>query len=86
MIKKLPTNKIISGKIVNLASGKDTAKVEVERKLRHPKYEKLIKLHKTYLVHLPEDQKQKYELGVEVKILQTKPFSARKSWMVIINK
>ncbi|MFW5702864.1 MAG: 30S ribosomal protein S17 [Candidatus Dojkabacteria bacterium] len=81
--KELNTRKIKRGVIVNLNSGIDTIKVELERKLAHSMYEKQVKFNKTYLVHLPESEKEKFQLGQEVKIAQTRPISKSKSWEVV---
>lgn len=76
----------LTGRIVNLAVGQDTIKVEVETRYRHPMYERLLKQHKTFLVHLAEEQKSSYQLGQEVTIVSTRPLSARKSWKLVITK
>lgn len=70
-------------KITNLNSGLNTVKVEVETKFRHLKYDKLIKSHKSYLVHLSEENKSKYVQGDTVKILQVKPYSRKKFWKIL---
>lgn len=78
--------KIIKARIVSLQTGKDTIKVRVERRARHSKYEKLIKQHTNYLVHVPESAKENYQIGDQVKIISTAPFSKKKTWSLIYKK
>jgi ribosomal protein S17 len=73
-------------KIVNLGTGKDTIRVQVESLYRHPKYEKLLKEHKSMLVHLNDATKEKYNVGDTVTIAKTKKLSASKSWYVLTRK
>ena len=67
----------LTGKVIKLSSEK-TIKVRVERKYPHPKYGKIIKEHKNYLVHI-EDQNS-VELNDLVEIQECRPFSRNKTW------
>lgn len=58
---------------------KKTVTVLVERQVRHPLYEKIIKKQKKFLAH---DEYEKCKLGDVVKIIETRPLSARKRWRV----
>lgn len=77
---------LLTGKIVNLNSGKDTISVEVETLYRHSTYEKQMKQHKRFLAHLAEERKADYGMDQEVTIESTKPYSRRKSWRVVLAK
>ena len=67
----------LSGKVIKLSSEK-TIKVRVERKYPHPKYGKIIKEHKNYLVNI-EDKNAVVE-GDLVEIQECRPFSRNKTW------
>ncbi len=58
---------------------KKTVTVLVERQVRHPLYKKIIKKRKKFLAH---DEYEKCKLGDVVKIIETRPLSARKRWRV----
>jgi len=55
-----------------------TITVEVQRDYRHPLYEKVIHSTKKYLVH----DEIGCQLGDEVIIIESRPISKRKRWMV----
>ena len=73
------TKKILKGKIVNSNNNK-TIVVEVIRKFRHPFYGKVITRSKKYHAH---DENNKFKKGQEVSIIESKPFSKKKTWQVI---
>ncbi len=58
---------------------KKTVTVLVERQERHPLYKKIVKKKKKFLAH---DEYEKCKLGDAVKIVETRPLSARKRWRV----
>ena len=57
-----------------------TVVVEVTRKFKHPFYEKIIKRSKKYHAH---DEKNKFKEGEKVSIIESKPYSKKKTWQVI---
>ena len=57
-----------------------TIVVEVTRKFKHPFYEKVIKRSKKYHAH---DEKNKFKEGEEVSIIESKPYSKKKTWQVM---
>lgn len=58
---------------------KKTVTVLVERPVRHPLYNKIIKKKKKFLAH---DEYEKCKVGDVVKIIETRPLSKRKKWRV----
>ncbi|OPY78501.1 MAG: 30S ribosomal protein S17 [Syntrophorhabdus sp. PtaU1.Bin058] len=56
-----------------------TIVVEVEKVLQHPKYHKYIKRKKRYKVH---DEKNICKLGDEVSIIESRPISKDKRWLI----
>ena len=54
--------------------------MEVTRKFAHPFYGKVIKRSKKYHAH---DEKNKFKEGEKVSIVESKPFSKKKTWQVI---
>ena len=73
------TKKILKGTITSAKNHK-TVVVEVVRKFKHPFYEKVIKRTKKYHAH---DEENKHNIGDEVRIQESKPYSKLKKWIVI---
>ena len=73
------TKKILKG-IITSAKNDKTVVVEVTRKFKHPFYEKVIKRSKKYHAH---DEYNKYKEGEKVSIIESKPFSKKKTWQVM---
>ena len=71
--------KILSGKVIKDKNDK-TIIVLVKRKYSHPFFKKVLTSSKKYHAH---DEKNKYKVGDNVKIIEAKPFSKRKKWEVI---
>ena len=71
--------KILNGKVINDINDK-TIIVLVKRKYSHPFFKKVMTSSKKYHAH---DEKNKYKVGDNVKIIEAKPFSKRKKWEVI---
>ncbi len=71
--------KILSGVIVSDKMDK-TVVVLVTRLVKHPKYKKYIKSGKKYKAH---DEANKYKIGEKVRIMETKPMSKDKNFIVI---
>lgn len=57
-----------------------TITVTIERKVPHPIYKKYYKKTTKLLAH---DEKSECGLGDKVKIMETRPISARKRWRMI---
>ncbi len=53
--------------------------VEVERKFLHPRYRKTVRSHKKYLAH---DENNSCNLGDRVVIVESRPLSRRKRWVM----
>ena len=73
------SKKILKGRIINDKSNK-TVIVLVKRKYSHSFYGKVITSSKKYHAH---DEKNKYKVNDDVKIIESKPFSKKKKWEVI---
>ena len=71
--------KIFNGKVIKDKNDK-TIIVLVKRKYSHPFFKKVLTSSKKYHAH---DEKNKYKVGDNVKIIEAKPFSKRKKWEVI---
>jgi small subunit ribosomal protein S17 len=54
--------------------------VEVERKIKHPKYGKFVKKTSTFMAH---DDKNDCNIGDSVKIMETRPLSKNKCWRLV---
>lgn len=57
-----------------------TIVVLVERKVRHPLYQKVIKISNRFKAH---DEKETCSVGDRVRIMETRPMSAGKRWTVL---
>ena len=73
------TKKTLKGTVTSAKNDK-TIVVEVTRKFKHPFYEKVIKISKKYHAH---DEKNKFKEGQKVIIVESKPFSKKKTWQVV---
>jgi len=72
--------KILNGKIVKDKNNKNVV-VLVKRKYIHPFFGKVITTSKKYYAH---DKDNKFKIGDNVKIIESKPFSKMKKWEVVI--
>lgn len=79
-MEKQKTKKYLTGIVQNI-SGKQSIKVRVESKFPHPKYGKIVKSHKSYVVHV-EDENSVVK-GDEVLIEPCRPMSKSKSWILV---
>ncbi len=66
--------------IVVKSAMKDTATVQVERYVKHPKYKKFMRLSKKFLVH---DVGNTAQIGEKVTIRETRPISKRKRFVIV---
>jgi small subunit ribosomal protein S17 len=74
MPKRVLTGTIVSDK------GDKTVVVNVERKVKHPLYGKIIRRTKKYHAH---DESNEFKLGQIVRIEECAPISKLKTWKVI---
>jgi small subunit ribosomal protein S17 len=74
MPKRVLTGVIVSDK------GEKTVVVNVERKVKHPLYGKIIRRSKKYHAH---DEANSFKLGQTVRIEECAPISKLKTWKVI---
>ena len=74
MPKRVLTGLIVSDK------GDKTVVVNVERKVKHPLYGKIIRRSKKYHAH---DEANEYKQGETVRIEETSPISKLKTWKVV---
>lgn len=54
--------------------------VSVERRIQHPIYGKFVKKSKKFMAH---DEKNECQIGDKVRIMETRPLSARKRWRLV---
>jgi len=54
--------------------------VKVERRVKHPKYGKFVKLSTKFMAH---DEKNDAHVGDTVRIMETRPVSKLKRWRVV---
>jgi small subunit ribosomal protein S17 len=73
--------RVLTGTVVSNKMDK-TVVVRVARTYRHPLYGKVVKVHKKYHAH---DENNSCQEGDEVRILETRPLSRTKRWVVIEN-
>lgn len=71
--------KILSGVVVS-DKMKDTVVVLVERYEKHPKYDKFVKSKKKFKAH---DAGNTKKIGDKVSIIETKPISKDKHFMIV---
>ncbi|SMP87227.1 SSU ribosomal protein S17P [Epsilonproteobacteria bacterium SCGC AD-308-P11] len=66
----------IQGKVVTIAGDK-TVSIVVERRVMHPRYHKVVKRFKKYLVH---DERNEVKVGDVIVALECRPLSKTKSF------
>jgi small subunit ribosomal protein S17 len=54
-----------------------TIVVEVARRVRHPRYQKVVTAYKKFYAH---DEKSEAEMGDKVRIVESRPLSKLKRW------
>ena len=80
MNKKVTSKRKVSIGRVKSNKMDKTCIVVVERKVRHPLYEKVIRKTKSYYVH---DEKNSTNIGDIVRIIGTRPLSKFKRWRLL---
>ena len=73
------SKKILNGKVIRDQNDK-TIVVLVKRRYTHSFYGKVMTSSIKYHAH---DEKNKFKIGDDVKIIESKPFSKKKNWEVI---
>ena len=68
--------RVIQGVVVSKAGDK-TATVMVERRVMHPRYRKIVKRFKKYLVH---DENNQTSIGDIVSAIECRPISKKKAY------
>lgn len=71
--------KIFTGEVVSDRMDK-TVVVAVIRRVQHPLYKKMIKKIKKFKAH---DEENKYRVGDKVRIVESRPLSREKRWVVL---
>ena len=74
----MATKATVTGVVVSDKMNK-TVKVAIERQVRDPLYGKTQKRTSTFLAH---DEKNEAKIGDKVAIVESRPLSARKRWVV----
>ena len=71
--------RILSGIVVSSNANK-TVTVSVTRRIKHKLYKKIVRQTKKYHAH---DEKNEYNIGDIVSIIESNPISKLKKWKVI---
>lgn len=71
--------RVLSGVVVSAKSQK-TVIVKVERRVKHPRYHKTVKVSKKYAAH---DETSAIKEGDLVRIVESRPISKTKKWVVV---
>ena len=75
------SKRILSGTVISSNANK-TVVVKVTRRVQHKLYKKIISRTKKYHAH---DENNMYKIGDNVNIIESRPISKLKSWVVINN-
>ncbi len=73
--------RILSGVVVSSNANK-TIIVDVTRRIKHKLYKKIIRRTSKYHAH---DEKNEFKIGDNVSIIESRPISKLKKWIVISN-
>ncbi len=79
MVERETQRKMRIGKVVSAKMEKSIV-VAIERRVKHPLFKKYHKLTTKLMAH---DEKQEARAGDKVKIMETRPLSARKRWVLV---
>ena len=79
MEAKVETNRRKMTGVVIKDKMEKTVVIEVEKFLKHPKYHKYLKTKRRYKAH---DEKNECNVGDRVLIIESKPLSKEKRWVV----
>ena len=71
--------RVMQGVVVSDRNDK-TVVVQVDRKVQHPLYKKIIRRSKRFAAH---DENNAHKVGDQVRIRECRPISKRKCWEVI---
>ncbi len=71
--------KVLLGEVVSDRMQK-TITVKVERRFRHPVYERVVKRSKKFHAH---DEHSQCQVGDQVRIIETRPLSKTKRWRLL---
>jgi small subunit ribosomal protein S17 len=74
-----PARKERTGEVV-AAKMQKTIVVRVERRVPHPKFKKIVRVHKRFYAH---DEKGEAKTGDRVLIRETRPLSKLKRWELV---
>tara|TARA_B100001142_G_scaffold195068_1_gene194073 strand:- start:167 stop:424 length:258 start_codon:yes stop_codon:yes gene_type:complete len=78
-MEKIMPKRILTGTVVSSNTNK-TIVVKVTRRVQHKLYKKIISQSKKYHAH---DENNSFKAGDIVKIIESKPISKLKSWIVL---
>ena len=78
-VDRSSNRKVREGVVVSTKMDK-TAVVEVVRRSRHPQYGKTVQNSKKYFAH---DEENDLNEGDRVRIVETRPLSAKKRWRLL---
>ena len=73
--------RMLSGVVISANSNK-TITVNVTRRIKHKLYKKIIRQTKKYHAH---DENNEFSIGDTVSIIESKPISKLKKWVVVTN-
>ncbi|MDD3288374.1 MAG: 30S ribosomal protein S17 [Alphaproteobacteria bacterium] len=71
--------RVLQGTVVS-DKGDKTVTILVERRVMHPLFKKYIRVSKKYAAH---DEQNRHKVGDKVEIIECRPISKRKRWMVV---
>ena len=74
------SRRVLQGVVVGDKADK-TVVVQVDRRIQHPLYKKIMRRSKKYLAH---DEKNSRKVGDRVEIRECRPLSKSKHWEVVI--
>lgn len=72
--RKIRTGTVVSNKMDK------TAAILVERLIKHPLYHRVLKRSRKFLAH---DENNDCQIGDKVRVIETRPLSKRKRWLVV---
>lgn len=66
--------------VVISKSGDKSIVIKVDRLMRHPKFRRVVRRSKKYMIH---DEKNTCKVGDKIEVMESRPISARKRWRFV---
>jgi small subunit ribosomal protein S17 len=78
--EKAVSHKNMKSGLVISKSGDKTVVIKVDRLMQHPKFRRVVRRSKKYMIH---DENNACKVGDKIEVIECRPFSSRKKWRLV---